>query len=200
MSSISKIKTNNILYNINDTSKQGLLIPGEGITIENNVISANGASYVLPVATSQTLGGIKIGDNLSIDNVGRVSASAGVIFLLTDSMEDPSAGQEGDKYYNLVDHKIYIYSDGSWGNPEDPKEDTLYLNRYSNILVYWHEGVGYALGYVSRDSSEVINGVKFFNSLPESSVTPTTNNQLVNKKYVDDAISSSITNALEGSY
>lgn len=35
-----------------------------------------------------------------------------------------------------------------------------------------------------------INGKKTFTTLPESSVVPTTNNQLVNKKYVDDSIAS----------
>ena len=45
-----------------------------------------------------------------------------------------------------------------------------------------------------------INNIKTFNALPESSVVPTTNNQLVNKKYVDDSIASAITDALGGSY
>lgn len=39
---------------------------------------------------------------------------------------------------------------------------------------------------------------KTFNVLPESSVVPTTNNQLVNKKYVDDSIASAIADALRG--
>ena len=38
------------------------------------------------------------------------------------------------------------------------------------------------------DANEYINGKKTFNTLPESSITPTTNNQLVNKSYVDTAI------------
>ena len=37
------------------------------------------------------------------------------------------------------------------------------------------------------EGSQTITGTKTFNALPESSVTPTTNNQLVNKKYVDDS-------------
>ena len=39
---------------------------------------------------------------------------------------------------------------------------------------------------VDLSSAQTITGVKTFSSLPESSVVPTTNNQLVNKKYVDD--------------
>jgi len=50
------------------------------------------------------------------------------------------------------------------------------------------------------DVNQSISGKKTFTTLPESSVTPTTNNQLVNKKYVDDSISSAITTTLNGSY
>lgn len=35
--------------------------------------------------------------------------------------------------------------------------------------------------------NQTVNGKKTFSTLPESSVVPTTNNQLVNKKYVDDS-------------
>lgn len=48
---------------------------GENITIENNVISASG--YKLPIASADTLGGIKLGKNLSIDENGVVSAQGG---------------------------------------------------------------------------------------------------------------------------
>ena len=40
----------------------------DGLVINNN--------YILPKATSTTLGGIKVGDNLTIDNNGRLSATA----------------------------------------------------------------------------------------------------------------------------
>lgn len=54
--------------------------------------------------------------------------------------------------------------------------------------------------YMNLYEAQTVNGIKTFNKLPESSVVPTTNNQLVNKKYVDDSISSAITDALTGSY
>lgn len=50
------------------------------------------------------------------------------------------------------------------------------------------------------DKEQSISRKKTFSVLPESSVTPTTNNQLVNKKYVDDSIASAITDALQGGY
>ena len=39
---------------------------------------------------------------------------------------------------------------------------------------------------MTTDTAQTVTAVKTFSSLPESSVVPTTNNQLVNKKYVDD--------------
>lgn len=53
--------------------------------------------------------------------------------------------------------------------------------------------------FVSSDKNQTISGTKTFSKLPESSQTPTTANQLVNKSYVDNAISS-IVNGDEVSY
>lgn len=39
--------------------------------------------------------------------------------------------------------------------------------------------------YVTLNGAQTINGKKTFSTLPESSVTPTTANQLINKNYVD---------------
>ena len=50
------------------------------------------------------------------------------------------------------------------------------------------------------NGSQTISGTKTFSTLPESSVIPTTDNQLTNKKYVDDAITAAITTSLEASY
>lgn len=45
---------------------------------------------------------------------------------------------------------------------------------------------------VTTVNNQTIDGVKTFSNLPVSSATPTTNNQLVNKKYVDDTISDEV--------
>lgn len=44
-----------------------------------------------------------------------------------------------------------------------------------------------ARSYVSLDTAQTISSKKTFSTLPESSIVPTTNNQLVNKKYVDNS-------------
>lgn len=58
------------------SAKQDKLTAGNNITIsDKNVISATDTKYTLPVATATTLGGIKVGNNLSISD-GVLSADA----------------------------------------------------------------------------------------------------------------------------
>ncbi len=47
---------------------------------------------------------------------------------------------------------------------------------------------------IDREATQTISGKKTFTTLPESSVVPTSDTQLVNKKYVDDAIAQAIAN------
>ena len=84
----------------------------------------------------------------------------------------------------------------------------IMLSVYESTLTLWDffingETLGRhqsSLGTVLSTTSQTITGKKTFNTLPESSATPTTNNQLVNKKYVDDSIATAITTTLGGSY
>lgn len=58
--------------------KQDKLTAGTGITIDaDNVISATGGVVDLPIASSTTLGGIKVGKNLTISEDGTLSATGG---------------------------------------------------------------------------------------------------------------------------
>lgn len=59
-------------------NKQNKLTAGSGITIDaDNVISATGGVVDLPIASSTTLGGIKVGENLTISEDGTLSATGG---------------------------------------------------------------------------------------------------------------------------
>lgn len=59
-------------------NKQDKLTAGTGITIDaDNVISATGGVVDLPIASSTTLGGIKVGENLTISEDGTLSATGG---------------------------------------------------------------------------------------------------------------------------
>lgn len=44
--------------------------------------ASGGEAYTLPPATTATLGGVIVGDNLTVDGSGRVSASAGQTYVL----------------------------------------------------------------------------------------------------------------------
>jgi hypothetical protein len=59
-------------------NKQDKLTAGTGITIDaDNVISATGGVVDLPIASRTTLGGIKVGENLTISEDGTLSATGG---------------------------------------------------------------------------------------------------------------------------
>ena len=139
MSSINKIKTNDITYDVEDTSKQGLLIAGDNITIENNVISAQN-SYVLPVASTEVLGGVKIGENLSIDSLGKVSSKNFNIILKNVSGLTPILVQSGDKYYNPDTNKIYTYVANAWDSGVEPTKGINYINTEDN-RIYLYNGI-----------------------------------------------------------
>lgn len=91
-----------------------------------------------------------------------------------------------DVAINEVFLEIYHFYSMAIGTAFGCKESYYYINNYAGIqksseVITNSNGIqGLTTG------AQTISGVKTFNSLPESSVAPTTNNQLVNKKYVDD--------------
>lgn len=112
-------------------------------------------------------------------------------------------------YYN----EQTMYMEGGYLAPATPR--IVFAHRddsYSNVLIYalkdrtlnsyrmynssgtktgsnaWY----YLYNVVTTDSSQTIAAKKTFNTLPESGITPTLNNQFTNKKYVDDSISSAV--------
>lgn len=167
MSSINKIKTNDITYDVEDTSKQGLLIPGENITIENNVISAQN-SYVLPVAGENTLGGVKVGENLSIDGLGKLSSKNFNIILKNVVGNIPAVVQSGDKYYKPSTNKIYTYIANSWDSGVEPSKGINYICLEDN-RIYLYNGETLKLPvdpYTLPTASElVLGGVKVGDNL-----------------------------------
>ena len=114
-----------------ETSKQDILTAGANITISNdNVISATGSSYALPQATSSTLGGIKVGENLSITEDGILSADTYNKSTLDTKFEEKQdiltatngisierktiSNVEGFSY---TSDASAIYNTGGWGVP-----------------------------------------------------------------------------------
>ena len=80
---------------------------------------------------------------------------------------------DSSTYYSLPEAN-QIYKQGS----------SVYHTRYNVSLT----------NYASLSGVETFTGKKTFNTLPESSISPTTDNQFTNKKYVDDTISTALGN------
>lgn len=216
-----------------------------------------GSSYTLPVASSTTLGGIKVGDNLSIDENGILSGSAGSVLgdytefdtqenaINIDNLEPglyfisvkdgsrvgstrfyvkytyggqvlftqivPPGSLTGhyvieDCIYLLIEQKLQS-GDFVLGRVKYLCQDitnknivtgTVSIRINNGSLIQSGSYENYAM--VLRSGAQTISGVKTFNTLPESNVAPTNDAHLVNKKYVDDSITSAIGTALGGSY
>ena len=77
----------------------------------------------------------------------------------------------------------------------DSELEDLTKNITKCIIKYGNGGTN-LFSYLG--TAQTITAKKTFSVLPESSVVPSTDDQLVNKKYVDDAIASAISTALGG--
>ena len=64
-----------------------------------------------------------------------------------------------------------------------------YSGAFMNVKINGGIATSGSNGYITNGTNQIITGSKTFETLPESSVTPTTNNQFVNKAYVDSLIS-----------
>lgn len=77
---------NNLVNEINGSNsqlylKQNDVVAGDNITVSKTatgiVITGTASQYTLPVASATTLGGIKVGENLTIDENGTLNATGG---------------------------------------------------------------------------------------------------------------------------
>ena len=58
----------------------------------NKIVESGGSGYILPVATSEKLGGIKVGENLTITEDGTLNAQAGGGSTISASVEQTEDG------------------------------------------------------------------------------------------------------------
>ena len=99
-------------------------------------------------------------------------------------------------YDTLFDLTYIIIS--SINNEISNKYKIIDFNTSTNqLVVSGRQNTFYVL---TTNDSQTITGTKTFSVLPQSSVVPTNDTHLANKKYVDDSIASAITSALGGSY
>lgn len=86
-----------------------------------------------------------------------------------------------DEVFLEIYHLMAMDSAGNmFGN-----KSSFYLSSSGGVQRASSSLGGATVGFITSNA-QTWSGIKTFSSLPESSGTPTTNNQLVNKKYVDD--------------
>ena len=90
---------NNIIpatYQESETYYEQLLLMREKIDelieVVNAIVDSGGSGYILPPATTEKLGGIKVGENLTITEDGVLNAEAGSEGVLSASVEQTENG------------------------------------------------------------------------------------------------------------
>lgn len=132
-----------------------------------NINGGGGGGYVLPIASQSTLGGVKVGQNLTIDSGGTLNAVGGEQdYQIVSAITDYTAG----KMYGVVDESEYsaFFEDSTlfcgnfqtdfYGKIEDTESDSSFNP--------WVQGRGiYIDTYIDRDASTGINTltVKYVN-------------------------------------
>ena len=109
----------------------------------------------------------------------------------------PSTTSSGQNIYDE-----YIYINSTWEKIGSTSVDLSNYLAKDNTAAYTPTGdynpatKQYVDSSVTNQATteETISGLKTFTTLPESSVVPTTNNQLVNKAYVDSTLSTTLGN------
>ena len=192
--------------------KQDELTAGENITIVNNVISASGGGsntqlggYIIKNTDSEAhITSIlqKIYDEYTatnyfrgliyIDGTGiinyRLFASVGSINISTGSFNINFAGISCYNGEYRVENKGGMI------------RATIVDNVVTAYTILPTSGSIYQVLLTNYTSADINGTLRFGTHLPTATATPTTNNQLTNTAYVDSAISSAITDALEGGY
>lgn len=101
------------------------------------------------------------------------------VYYLCKNKSYANPETQGTFYTNVYYRRL----DGTTGNLSTYSYDIYELN---GVLDKTFSGKNYA--YLTTDQQQTITAKKTFDVLPVSSVVPTSNSQLVNKKYVDDNV------------
>lgn len=143
-----------------------------------------------------------------VNAINEALSNAGGGSGITELTGNASVYNAPGVYINKSSSTIYVNvtstSKGTSSNGIFMYPDELFLvckTSMGTSLFKWAEGIIYIYcgkntaessfnpyWFVRTSENQTVNGVKTFGSLPVCSGTPTSNNQLVNKKYVDTAI------------
>ena len=202
--------------------KQDELTAGENITIEEDettgelVISASGGGSSDGLTLHYLDDSIGLAPNYLILDDLEVGLYAFKNFtnryIDIKGTAEQNAVRKKLNYYDYPFEIIKKYSEANIGEAfliMGTKYGNFTGERHTHVITYTKSSTGFNEGTSSLDifrnvsyltDAQTISAKKTFTVLPESSVTPTANNQLTNKGYVDSAIASAITDALGGSY
>ena len=202
-------------------SKQDTLTAGNNITIEDNIISASGGNIPTYVYADYTVPTGIISDekflseiSQSITNCLTSGASAKArIDLRSGTLSDGdivSVAYTCSSTIATTRTAFTYYSDNQWLNKYIETDKLHYYMRYKLMVSgTWSNNVFNATRIVSDTytSSKTLSMVSpsyinanLLTKINTSSYTPTSDYNPATKKYVDDSISSAITDALGGSY
>ena len=169
---------------------------GENITIENNVISATSGGGLTPI-TQNT--------NIWTLDEGIYDVAPSVELKYSTKNFKITVGDHGLILFveKVANNRKPFYAMGRGIVSGYPTTNHIIIGsaQNDNYGTYELYDVNKLNTAVATSGDYYIYGkFSFSNYLPESSLTPTTNNQLVNKSYVDSAIASAITTTLGGSF
>ena len=145
-------------------------------------------------STPLVLEGLPAG--LYICTVSHAYWSTSTVYITGNENVTPisiETGKKGRLYLEIMekipetyDHDIYVYVTNEYFDSTGKKVEHLPYKYQSDGALH---GQGSDYNHLIDDEHNIsIYGIKTFTQLPQSSVTPTTDNQLVNKKYVDDSL------------
>lgn len=103
-------------------------------------------NYSLPVAGA-FLGGVRSGGNVEIDAYGRMTAPTSPLDALTVALtavaaEAPAVEglENGVRYFNTTDHKLYILTEGAWAEDAAPAAGKIY---HTSEAIYKYDDTNY---------------------------------------------------------
>lgn len=139
--------------------------------------ATGGGGYELPIASASTLGGVKVGEGLSIDSGGVLSASGGggVTYLSSADLDYPDSNPDGIALWRLSDGiyfvnnvnetEIKFYHENantSEINCESGKFDVFSAWGYKLCKFEMASGGDFYMGYTKTDTSGVSGVVKWY--------------------------------------
>lgn len=177
--------------------------------VDDSIASSGGGggSYTLPIASSDTLGGIKVGNNLSIDENGVLNAQAGgdsAIKIITEDVDfvDGTLPTYEDGLYMFTGTVTFNGSENSWFKKDSliriiNKSSYYYLyvfdanNFYNSYLAVYRyykksDNKWYPTSNTSAYTSTALTTSTGLSKTNTTSYTPTADYHPATKKYVDD--------------